>query len=148
MFKKLLFLFSVLALSLYTVACGDDDEPFENVKNFNELPQQAQSFINDYFSTYNISSIVFSEGGYEVNFDNGTEVDFNAVGQWTDIDAGLGYYVPFELVPLGISTYLSTNYPTQNITELSRTVSGGYVVDLTNGAELIFDVNGNFIGYD
>ena len=70
------------------------------------------------------------------------------MGQWTDIDAGLGYYVPFELVPLGISTYLSTNYPTQNITELSRTVSGGYVVDLTNGAELIFDVNGNFIGYD
>ena len=67
MFKKLLFLFSVLALSLYTVACGDDDEPFENVKNFNELPQQAQSFINDYFSTYNISSIVFGEGGYVVD---------------------------------------------------------------------------------
>ena len=56
--------------------------------------------------------------------------------------------MPFEIVPPGISSYLSTNYPTQNITEISHTASGGYVVDLTNDAELVFDMNGNFIGYD
>lgn len=149
MFKKLFLYLPAILLSLCVVACDDDDDnTFADVKNFNELPQQAQAFLNDYFSTYNISSITFSDGEYEVNFDNGTQVDFNAIGQWTDIDAGLGYYVPFEFVPLGISSYLSTNYPTQNITEISRTASGGYVVDLTNDAELVFDMNGNFIGYD
>lgn len=149
MIRKLFLLLPAIMLSLCIVACNDDDDDdFAGVKNFNDLPQQAQTFLNDYFSTYNISSITMSDNGYEVNFDNGTEVDFNAQGIWTDIDAGLGYYVPFEIVPLGISSYLSTNFPTQNITEISRTVTGGYIVELTNDAELIFDINGDFLGYD
>lgn len=135
-------------LSLCVVSCDDDDNTFADVKNFNDLPQQAQSFLIDYFSAYNISSIYQSDGGYEVNFDNGTEIEFNAIGQWTDIDAAPGYYVPFEIVPFGISSYLSANFPAQNITDLSRTVSGGYIVELTNDVELVFDMNGNFLGYD
>ena len=149
MIRKLFLLLPAIMLSLCIVACNDDDDDdFAGVKNFNDLPRQAQAFLNDYFSTYNISSITMSDNGYEVNFDNGTEVDFNAQGIWTYIDAGLGYYVPFEIVPLGISSYLSTNFPTQNITEISRTVTGGYIVELTNDAELIFDINGDFLGYD
>lgn len=96
MIRKLFLLLPAIMLSLCIVACNDDDDDdFAGVKNFNDLPRQAQAFLNDYFSTYNISSITMSDNGYEVNFDNGTEVDFNAQGIWTDIDAGLGYYVPF-----------------------------------------------------
>lgn len=55
MFKKLFLFLPAILLSLCVVACDDDDDnTFADVKNFNELPQQAQAFLNDYFSTYNI----------------------------------------------------------------------------------------------
>ena len=54
MFKKLFLFLPAILLSLCVVACDDDDDnTFADVKNFNELPQQAQAFLNDYFSTYN-----------------------------------------------------------------------------------------------
>jgi hypothetical protein len=71
----------------------------------------------------------------------GTEADFDCDDD--DID-------PSSL-PSAVQTYLSTNYPNATIHEAERKTECGqeiYEVELSNGLELYFDLQGNFLGTD
>lgn len=151
MYKKILFPLMALLISFGAMGCSGDGDQETTIK-FGQLPQQARQFVISYFSTYEVASVQ-SEGipskpyKYEVDFANGTEIDFDAAGSWTKIDCGLGFTVPAELVPLNISVYLQQLYPSASVVEIERNAAG-YKVGLSNDVEGVFDVDGNFLYWD
>ena len=97
--KRLFPIIAVLFAAVF-FACSDDSDK-ESPVSFDQLPEQAQSFVKLFFSDSAVQSVETSGSGWNVNFTNGTEIDFNSEGSWTSIDCGLGVTVPYDLVPEG-----------------------------------------------
>lgn len=76
------------------------------------------------------------------NEDSLPEVDLNATAFRADV------YVNPSTLPQPILTYISTNYPNERITEAELEDDNSYEVILSNGQELVFDAQGNFLGID
>lgn len=148
MTKKILYPVFLVLLPLFAISCSDDDDA--TAINFDDLPEQAQTFIDTYFpgaSIQNVQSNPFGYGGYEVDFINGAEVDFDNEGNWTSVEAAYGSAVPDGIVPLSILSYMDINFPSQYITEIEQNV-WGYHVETSADLELVFDQSGNFLRYD
>ena len=134
-----------LAGSMLFWSCGDDDkdEPISYVN----LPAQAKSFLEQYFPSASVISTQKDGNEYEVTLSEGTRIDFNKDGEWIDVDATIGKTIPSGFYPAAIDTYVSTNYTDDGINEISKE-SRGYEVDLLKGADLIFNYEGTFVGFD
>ena len=83
---------------------------------------------------------------FDVNFENGTKVEFDRTGNWKEIKT-LSGSVPSSLVPAKIKRYISNNYNGASIVEINK---DAYKIDveLSNGVDLDFDKNGNFLRID
>lgn len=146
--KKLLFLTCAVIIALFTTwSCSDDDELIVP----GNLPQTAQAFLNQHFSGMEIYKVEkdgdHSGTEYTVKFRNGYEVEFDAIGEWTDVDAPDGMTIPSGIAPENIASFVEQEYPGMGINEISRDYTG-YEVELTTGLDLDFDPAGNFIGID
>ena len=144
--KKLLFALSLLVASTAFVACGDDDD--DKVLNFNELPANAQSFINQHFSGVTVVRVEGDNDSYDVYLD-GFEVDFTKSGEWDSVKSR-GKAIPasvLSLLPEGILTYVASTHAGATIIEIDKEAAF-YDIDISLGLELIFDLNGNFLRYD
>lgn len=125
-------------------SCSDDkDEPISG----DALPILAQSFIEQYYPGVNIVSSTKDKDDYEVILSEGTRIEFNKAGEWTDVDAALGKTIPSGFYPAAIDTYVQENMQGAGISEISKE-RRGYDVELVTGAELLFNTEGAFIGYD
>lgn len=105
-----------------------------------ELPADAQGFIRTYYPD---AKIVRAERDtddglteYDVRLSCGTEIEFDATGAWTDVDAGRGNAVPEGIIPQTIRTYLKETHSAAKVTEVSRKAGGIYEIELSNGQEL------------
>ena len=143
--KRLFPIIAVLFAAVF-FACSDDSDK-ESPVSFDQLPEQAQSFVKLFFSDSAVQSVETSGSGWNVNFTNGTEIDFNSEGSWTSIDCGLGVTVPYDLVPVNIHTFVEQNYPSAGVVEITRTTSE-YEIELSNGIDATFDLHGNFLHFD
>lgn len=143
--KRLFPIIAVLFAAVF-FACSDDSDK-ESPVSFDQLPEQAQSFVKLFFSDSAVQSVETSGSGWDVNFTNGTEIDFNSEGSWTSIDCGPGVTVPYDLVPVNIHTFVEQNYPSAGVVEISRTTSE-YEIELSNGIDATFDLYGNFLHFD
>lgn len=83
---------------------------------------------------------------YEVTLVNGWELEFDADGNWKDIDCRADA-VPAALIPQPVSAYVSEQYPGQKICTIKRDARG-YDIELSNRLELEFDLQGNFLRID
>lgn len=142
--KKTLYLALVSLIAVSVCACSDDDE----LVNPLELPQAARNFLAQYFPTYDIRSVEkdghHDNTEYTVTFANGYEVEFDAAGEWTDVDAPDGLAIPDGIAPAPIAEYITSYYPTDGINEISRD-SRGYDVDLISGIDLVFTLAGDLV---
>ena len=127
-------------------ACADRPQSV----TFNELPEPAQTFIETYFHTSDIASAIREKDGLDVDYDvrlyDGTDIDFNSNGDLEEIDCQVKA-VPDGIVPQVVVTYVMRQFQRQSIVKYSidkRTQE----VKLSNGQELVFDDNGNFLRYD
>lgn len=143
--KRLFPIIAVLFAAVF-FACSDDSDK-ESPVSFDQLPEQAQSFVKLFFPDSAVQSVETSGSGWDVNFTNGTEIDFNSEGSWTSIDCGPGVTVPYDLVPVNIHTFVEQNYPSAGVVEISRTTSE-YEIELSNGINATFDLHGNFLHFD
>lgn len=129
-----------LILGIATIglsACSDNDK--DQPISFEQLPQAAQTFINTYYADMPIT-MISREGSnaasaYDVHFATGHEVEFDAAGQWTEMEAPQGDEVPEAAVPTAVQNYVMSNYPSAMIVEISRETYG-YKVELSTGQEL------------
>ena len=136
----------LIGLALMTnMACADNDKVTNNI---NELPQVSRTFLNNYFNGNKVSHIkidkdLFLVDSYDVILTDGTSVEFNRDGEWKEVKS-FQQNIPDTLIPAEIRQYVSQNYPGQKIMTVERG-KRKVSVDLANGLELKFDLNGNLI---
>lgn len=143
--KKTLF-FLMCFIVLHTSACASGDKPISK----ENLPQAAQTFIQTYFSDKAITLVKqdtdVARKTYDVVFADGTEVEFNGKGLWTEVSTKTGV-VPQDLVPETIRTFISGKYAGQTICRIERE-RAKTEVKLSNGLELTFNKDGRLIDID
>ena len=83
---------------------------------------------------------------YDVILTDGTSVEFNRDGEWKEVKS-FQQNIPDTLIPAEIKQYVNQNYPSQKIMTVERG-KRKVSVDLANGLELEFDLNGNLIDID
>ncbi|MFR9165205.1 MAG: PepSY-like domain-containing protein [Dysgonomonas sp.] len=155
--KKFLNFFSLAlfaAVLTFTVSsCSDDDNDNKKV-NYADLPSATKTEIAQYFggeSNIKGSPRQSTKGeGYAISTQTGYDVDFDAMGNWDEVEAHGNSALPYELVShltgnTKIATYVMQNYTERGIHEIKREVYG-YEVELTGkpDLDLIFDSDGNF----
>lgn len=153
--KKIILTLSILSfVSFTTISCNDDDDNFQTeLVDFNSLPEDSQVFIRTYFLTnfYTIEKIerynpADSNGAvYKVKYTNGTEIDFNAGGEWIEVEGGGNEAIPDGFILQSIRDYVSQTYPTAKFHEIKKHTNGTFEVELTNDVELLFNSNGNLL---
>ena len=84
---------------------------------------------------------------YEVILTDGTEVTFDRAGNVKEVETAAANAVPSALVPQNIRSYVKNTHSGTRIVgyEVKRS---GYEVTLSNGLELKFNKQGNFVKYD
>ncbi len=143
--KKLLFILVVILGSFTATARGNYSH------NPSDLPASAQSILKNHFKS-KVSHIKIEKdfgkiSEYDVVLTDGTEVTFDRHGNWKDIEVRQSSSVPAALVPAAIATYVKQNQKNTKITGIEKNKSG-YEVELSNGVEMKFNSEGQFLRYD
>ena len=85
----------------------------DKVISKNQLPAQAQSFLNENFADVKISyakqETDFIERSYEVVLADGTKLEFTKKGNWKEVDCRYSE-VPSAIVPAPIKNFINENY--------------------------------------
>ncbi|MCC7224699.1 MAG: PepSY-like domain-containing protein [Chitinophagales bacterium] len=136
----------------------DEDDDNDGDSNDNVDISTLPAAINDYVAAnYPGTSIVEADsednGGFEIELSNGIEMYFDANGNFlgfSDGDSGGGGdddNVDISTLPAAINDYVAANYPGTSIVEANSEDNGGFEIELSNGIEMYFDANGNFLGF-
>ena len=144
--KKIIFaLVAFLSLGV-SVAKADNDK----IINKNELPAQAQQFLNEHFSGAKLSYAKlerdFLERSYEVMLTSGSKIEFSSNGTWEEVDCRYGE-VPSAVIPDPIKKYIETNYSGEKVLKIERD-RNRYELKLSNRLELTFDKDFNIVDID
>jgi hypothetical protein len=111
-----------------------------------DLPASILSYIQTNFPNAQIQRAMRDANYYEVYLDNGVELYFSLAGVFIGQDVD-DMPVNINNLPASIINYVSQNYP--NITIVSAEIDDNmYEIELSNGTELYFDLNGNFLYAD
>ena len=144
--KKILF--ALVAFLSFGVSAGKADN--DKIISKNELPAQAQQFINEHFNGVKLSYAKlerdFLENSYEVMLANGAKLEFSSKGTWEDVDCRYGE-VPAAIIPQPIKEYIKSNYPGERVLKIERE-RNRYELKLSNRLELTFDENFRIIDID
>lgn len=145
--KKIILALACALLSVMVV--NSEERPIKTT----DLPVVAQQFLSKHFADRTILSVTqdtdMLDGDFKVRFDDGTEVEFNRKGLWTDVTAK-DNGVPTTIIPPTILRYLTTHYDGQRVVEIEYTprLKGIYEVKLASQLELKFDGKGNYLSMD
>lgn len=144
--KKIVAMFIMAILTVQVAIAGD-----VVTKDVNQLPASARETIKKHFPQAKISYIkidkdLLKSKTYEATLTNGTEIDFNSKGEWTDIDCKKAA-VPAAFVPASISQYVKENFAGHSVVKIERERKM-YKVELNNGLDLNFDKMGAFLRMD
>ena len=148
--KNILNLLAVASLIFSTSACNSDDsDSREVIVEVAELPEQSRNFLETNFNGFQVNratkDVSSFDEYYEIFVNNGITIDFNRIGEWTEVD-GNGLSIPTSFIDEEIVSYINTNYPTFPIESIDKKPYG-YEVDLINNTELRFNTSGKLIGY-
>ena len=138
--RKLLAFFPIL-LGVWMLSSCDDEKKID----FGYLPSEARSFIENYFPSADILSIVQEkEDGrkeYQVKLSNGTDMEFDEDGEWTNIEC---YFSPLPtgILPANVITKVEELHPEAYINGVEKEL-GGYVVEVTDAGGIDWDMRFN-----
>lgn len=109
---------------------------------------KANSFLNTYFPSVRVVKVEVERNEVEYDLANGVDVDFDINGNWKNVDAPNGQSIPTGFIPVAIVNYVKANYPHSLFNSIERKATS-YEVELVGfHRDLIFDLNGNFVGLD
>ncbi len=134
--KLFILILGLLTLNVYAA----NDRPV----TYKELPQKAQQFITKHFSNVKFSSAKVDGREYEVYLSDGTQIDFNAAGEWKDVDCH-ARAVPASIVPEAIAKNVKANYPKSVFIVKIEKTRNGYDVELNNDIDLKYDAKGKLL---
>ncbi len=130
-------LMAVVCLFAFSAtASADNDKPIQT----HQLPAAAQASLK-YFKTKKVALATVDRSvvsrSYDVVFNDGTKIEFNRNGQWTDIECERSG-VPSNFVPSVIRNYVNSNYSGSRIVKIERD-GKETEVKLSNGLEIKFN---------
>ena len=116
----------------------------------NQLPATAQEFVKTYFSDYKIQYIFsdkeFADVDYKIRFEDGTEIEFNSKGEWTDVSSKQKC-IPTGFILKEITDYVEMNHKDMCITDVEREFNR-ITIELDDNLEIEFNSKGKLISYD
>ena len=138
---------AILTLFLgISAAAYADERPID----ISQLPKSAQEFVSKHFKgvpvLYANMDREMLDTDYKVRLEDGTAVEFNGRGEWTDI-SNKRTGIPANVVPAKLVEYLRKHYPEVKVLSIDRD-SRDYELKLSNGLELTFTLDGRLIGID
>ena len=143
---KKIFLAIACAFTLVANACADNYQPIERT----QLPEKAQTFLSTYFPKAKISlvrkEIDVMELSYDVIFTDGSKVEFDRKGNWTEVDC-LTHPLPEGIVCETINKVIDAHYPGVQATKIERD-HREIDVKLSNRVELTFNKHLQLIDID
>ena len=141
MIKNVKLFISVLFIAVFSSAVlMANDMPIQA----NQLPKQAQDFINANFAN---DPVVYAEqdrNSFKAELQSGVEIDFDKSGNWTDVTSERTP-LPTNFMPTAIVKSVQAKYPQVPILEISKEYSG-YKLKLGNNREVYLDNNGKITG--
>lgn len=81
------FWIALLGAGLFATAVFADGD--EVPVRMHELPDAARTLVDKYFRDIEVTSAMMEKGmapSYEVKLADGTKIDFDARGEWTDVE--------------------------------------------------------------
>lgn len=146
--KKIVFILTlIIGLGIGGTACAKD----EYHHDANVLPVAAKTVIAKNFKSEVSVVKVEKDWGrvseYEVILTDGSEISFDRDGNWDKVEVNYTRSVPAGFIPKGISSFVRQNQPNTRIIGIDKE-RRGYDIELSNGVEMKFDKNGNFLRYD
>jgi hypothetical protein len=143
--KKMMLILACM-FALVTNLKADNYKPI----NVSQLPQKAQTFLSTYFSEAKVSlarrEFDIVELNYDVIFTDGSKVEFDRKGNWTEVDC-LTHPLPSGIVPEAISKVIRAQYPDAQVTKIERD-HRETDVKLTNSVELTFNKHMQLVDID
>lgn len=111
-----------------------------------QLPKEANTFLDSNFKGIQIQEVKKEKEGttykYEVKLANGTEVEFNNRGRWTEVESKTTS-LPTTMLQPSVGQYIQKNYSGAKITEIKKGVRFNFV-EINDKTTLQFDTEGNF----
>lgn len=161
---KILSLAFVALLSLNSCSSDDDGDTGTEVDlnliaessddhvNSAALPQAILTYISINYPENTIREAEVEENGrFEVELNNGTELVFDAQGNFLGIDDDSDDIFGDEDIaaadlPEKIRNFISTHFAGATIEEAELENNGNYEIELSTDVKLVFDTNGDFLG--
>ena len=116
-----------------------------------QLPLNAQKLIKTNFSDKTIDYIIADKElistDYSVKFTDGSEIDFNSEGNWTEIDCKKNA-IPSKIVKSSIANYVKEKFPNTHIVKIEKEIFNREEIKLSNGLELEFNSKGEYVKID
>lgn len=120
-------------------------------RNVNDLPPAAKSVLasnfNSKVSVIKIDRDFGRVSDYEVVLSDGSEITFDRAGNWENVEVAPNKAVPNKFILGPIAAYIKSNHKGTRVVGIDKD-RRGYEVELSNGIELKFDRQGNFLRYD
>lgn len=117
---------------------------------FEQLPANSQEFVNTYFKDYKVMYVFmekeFADTEYKVRFEDGTEIEFNAKGEWKNV-SGERNCIPTAFILKEITDYVAAYHTDMCITDVEKD-HNRIKVELNDHLEIEFNSKGKFISYD
>ena len=143
--KIILILAAIFSIGVFSASADND-----KVINKNQLPAQAQQFINEHFNGIDLSYAKeerdILKKSYEVRLANGARVEFSDKGVWEEVDCQFSE-VPAAIIPVAIKNYIDENFAGEKVISIERN-RYHYEVKLSNRLELKFDKYFNIYDID
>ncbi|SMO87751.1 Putative beta-lactamase-inhibitor-like, PepSY-like [Saccharicrinis carchari] len=146
--KAITIILSLIFITL--VSCDKDaNDPNEVVLTRAEIPADIKTYLSTHFASISVNKAVKeTENGvvsYEIYLNGNIELEFDSNFNVTDIAAKT--QLPNAVIPPAILSYVEKNYPSQFITKWELELAHQQI-ELNNGVELEFTMNGDFLRVD
>ena len=133
-----------IALTVSLISCAKDE-----VIPVSELPAEMKAYISTHFPSNTILQVVKDVDGltktYDVLLSERISLEFNRQKEIIDIDSEIA--LPNSVIPEQIRQYVTANYPSNVITDWELD-DRNQQVQLNNGLDLKFNMNGDFLRID
>ena len=133
-----------IALTVSLISCAKDE-----VIPVSELPAEMKAYISTHFPSNTILQVVKDVDGltktYDVLHSERISLEFNRQKEIIDIDSEIA--LPNSVIPEQIRQYVTANYPSNVITDWELD-DRNQQVQLNNGLDLKFNMNGDFLRID
>ena len=108
----------------------------------NALPEPIQQFISTHFKAQ-VGLVEMDRKSYEVYLTDGTELEFDIMGNWKEIESKLTP-IDFAVLPANIASIIKNQFPNTALVEVERKINY-YKIKLSNRMKIRIDPNGTIL---